>query len=195
MFDSHEPTRSGQDQLHLRQDRDLRVRLLQLYILFAILILVVALLFASFLQDELEVDVKTADFALAQAIALQFDGQALINNASLETADWLAGEETAVLTIVNEQGDPLLRQGQDQERWRDAAWNGWQRIVARTALREAPGSTITTAPDERDWLHSYARTPDGEAVVILQRPTRVAFTGSDVFKRSLFIAISVYLAG
>ncbi|MFQ5399874.1 MAG: ATP-binding protein [Anaerolineae bacterium] len=195
---SREQTSSGRQQWHLRRDRDLRVRLLELYVLFVGSVLVGALIFDSFARSSLEQDTKTADLALAEAVAHEadvflFDGAH--PNEALETLlKTVAVGRTTVVSIVDKAGNELvsssgvpLPDGPD--------WVTWERSTIRIALRSKSGSFVTSAPDQREWVHSFASTPSGEWRVIVERPSAGIFAASEGFHRGLLIAIGIYLAG
>lgn len=62
---------SGQEQLQLKRDRDLRVRLMQVYGLFAAVVLVAVVFLAMVARDQLAADVQAADLRLAHSVASQ----------------------------------------------------------------------------------------------------------------------------
>lgn len=179
---------------------DLRFRLLNLHILLAIIVVILALVFANFAQNRLESDIRQADLALAKAIALDVDTpnpstEAISRDMSRWMSDvWL--NQDAVITVIDAQGQITLqlRGGTtilERSQW--VSWSGWQRDIISRSMTANRGNFVSTAPDGEEWLNTYVITPSSGSRVIIQRPTAVAFATLHNLNRGLLIAIIIYL--
>ncbi|MCO6451683.1 MAG: GAF domain-containing protein [Caldilineales bacterium] len=74
-------------------------------------------------------------------------------------------------------------------------WDAWNDGVVERVLSGASGTTISTAPDESEWVRSYVPVPAAGWGVIVQRPTDIAFATIRRYHRLLLAAIAIYLAG
>lgn len=170
-----------------RQEYDLRVRVLQLYMLLAGFVLVSLLVFDAVLQRELESDIQAADLALTQAITLQLDTAETVEDVSA----WLTMidiEQPMVIWVVDSSGGLVATHKNGlviEENNRSAAW---QRSVIREAIRGTTGHYMSVDEQGAEWLHTYDRTADGRWVAILQRPTATALTTSQFVHQGLFLA-------
>ena len=177
---------------------DLRVRLLRLYVLFALLIVAGAILYTLIARRQIETAVRSADLALVNTLAAQI--MSLQEGASLEAEvlPWLkiAGvEETAVLTLVSPDREILASVEQDFNLPATSDWQAWQQRIMRTVLLSDSGNFTTLDPEGETWLHSFTTLNENAGRIILQRPTAVAYAQTRQLYRGILLTIAVFLAG
>ncbi|MBI5079969.1 MAG: GAF domain-containing protein [Chloroflexi bacterium] len=69
------------------------------------------------------------------------------------------------------------------------------RFETGAALRGESDSVIERDAANREWLRSYVPIPTAGWVVLVQRPTDIAFASPGAFHNGLLIAIGIFLAG
>ncbi len=172
--------------------------LLRLYVLFATLILVGALIAAYLLQTRIEQNVISADLALVENLAIymtSISSEAKFGD-EIDALIKISGlQEPFAITLIDESDSRLATHQQGVDFNASADWSVWQRLVIRTASLNKSGSFFTTDPDGQEWLHSYADLPSNGSKLIIQRPSADAYSTSRLFTVSVLIAVVVYLAG
>ncbi|MCA9949063.1 MAG: GAF domain-containing protein [Anaerolineales bacterium] len=177
---------------------DLRVRLLRLYILFAVLILAVAILVGLLAKRQIESDVRTADLKIVQTLIDQVNTTGSTTLLRDNILPWLttAGiEETAVVTLITPAHEITAIVPYGFNMPQTPEWQSWQRRIGRTALFDERGTFISTAPNGDTWLHAYVENPADGGRMILQRPTAVAYIATQQLYQTLFIVLGIFLAG
>ena len=177
---------------------DMRVRLLRLYVLFATLILIGALVTAYLLKTRIEQNIVAGDLALVKTLAVHLTPGSSETQFTDEFGILIeiSSIDEPLAAIMIEQSNEVLVTYQQGVIFDDSTdWNVWQRLIIRTALFNESGSFTTTDPDGQKWLHSHALLPSSGSKLIIQRPTTSAFASSRLFIMGIIIAVVVYLAG
>lgn len=175
-----------------RREPDLRGRMLRWYVIFAVLLLAVALILATLTQNRLEEEVRSDVLGRALTMAQQLDTTA-VDAANLHRTAGL--ESTASLLILSPTGEVLDQVGSDLIASDTPEWRLWQREAVRTAGETANGSFITIAPDNQNWLHVTATSSNGMRQVLIQQPTSGLFATSRIILQVWVIALLMFLAG
>ena len=91
---------------------DLRVKLLRLYIFFAVLILAGALAFAFLLNNQLQHDARVADLSRTQSLAKQINGQSDPSQLENELISWMEviGSEGPIAAVIVDQSQEVAAQ-------------------------------------------------------------------------------------
>ena len=188
--------RSGQ---YLEQRKpDVRARILRLYILFATIVLIGALITTYFLQSRMKENVIAHDLALARDLVeyLELGPSAVPIQVELEKLVEISGIDGPVTVMLLDDTREILAIDQRDVTINSSFdWSNWQRLVTRTASFDRSGSFFTNDPDGQEWLHSYATFPSSENKLIVQRPTADAFSTSRLFIGGILVAVIIYLLG
>ncbi len=183
----------------IQQQDGLKTRLLQLYGLFAAIVLVTILLFAYFVLNQLEQDIKTADLMLAQLIARQLDFASIADeDAEAALTEWLLDNEAdqpALFLLVSPIGQRIATVGRDIELPNDPRWKSWQQQTILTLLDQPFDSMIVKDPNAQKWLFSFASFSNANRRIVIQRSAQTVFATSWLIKRGLFIIFLLFLVG
>ncbi|MCP4416462.1 MAG: GAF domain-containing protein [Chloroflexi bacterium] len=182
---------------------DLRIRLLRWYLLFAVVILVTASIFASFTQRRLEGEIEVTHLALVQGIAQQFSLPLEPTQSMDISKNWfeIGGiNNYAIVLLINAERQfvdlyEFMPDRQDNYIIPEGdARKGWLLSVARQLPENQPAFFMTADPIDREWIHSAAPLAEG-GWLVLQRPSRYAFATSTLIYQIIIAAMGVYLLG
>ncbi|RMG99713.1 MAG: GAF domain-containing protein [Chloroflexi bacterium] len=186
--------------LNATQERDLRVSLLRLYVIFVGSVLVAVLVFAALVRNRLESEAIERDLALAEAIGGKV-AEALAVSGDEESVDLSPVAESLVLVTVDGETAVIIANASRRvvlsqaTTVPDAVWENWQARVVRQAFQPNASSFFTTDPDGQAWEHVVAIVPGADWRVIVERPISAVLSAAQGFFRGVIIAIIIYLVG
>ncbi len=177
---------------------DLRLRLLRLYLLFALLILVGTVLLAGLVSNQLKAKWVAAEQLLTINLGIHLS-QAADLDAFAQNVDLLlplaGANEAVLLTVLGPNGQTLYQYEQDAFLPDELAWSAWQWHVYQRVQGWRSGFLISQDPDLNDWLVTVTAVPNNDWQLLLQRPTDVVFAPLQLLWQGLFVVLLVYLLG